>query len=174
MNTNLAAAMIALVALALPAIATAGPETAPVKRIMKIAEARWATTEGTDEDYFDHIKRDFSKSFVKAYKEAAKHPATDGGTSPFDWDAVIDGQDGCPLKDIDITPGAEQDGKTVVEVHFRRWDCADDAAIKAKVETVKFDLVTEKGKPLIADIHHLGEDGKWDSLVSTMAVIANQ
>jgi hypothetical protein len=143
----------------------------PVQRIMDVATGRWKTTEGESGDYFDKLDRDFSKSFAKAYREASKYPAFDGGTEPFDYDVITSSQDGCPLKDIKIDGGTEKSGITPVAVQFRLWDCAEDAATKAKVSKVRFDVVTEKGKPVIADIHRLDDGGKWDSLVAEMGEI---
>ena len=162
---------IALTAIAtlLPISAFAASAADPVQRIIDIAKGRWETTENNNTpDYFDKLDRDFSKSFAKVYREASKYPAYDGGDSPFDYDVITSSQDGCPLKDIKVASESEKDGKAVVDASFRLMDCAEDPASKAKVSELKFDVVTEGGKPVINDIHRKTDDGKWDSLVSEM------
>jgi hypothetical protein len=48
----------------------------------------------------------------------------------------------------------------------------DDPSYKDKVSEVHFDVVTEDGKPLIADFHRIADDGKPDSLMKEMQDIA--
>ena len=79
---------ITLAAALLPFAAQAESAIDPVTRIMKVAEARWATMEGNAPDYFDNLDRDFSKDFAAVYREATKYPAYDGGDSPFDYDVI--------------------------------------------------------------------------------------
>jgi hypothetical protein len=158
---------LALVAFLLPISAHAQSAIDPVARIMKVAEARWATAEGGTENYFDNLDRDFSKDFATVYREAAKFPAYDGGDSPFDYDVITSSQDGCPLKDMKISPAGEKDGVSVVGVSFRLMACAPDAESQAVVSELKFDVVTEGGKPVIADVHRLSE-GKWNTLLGEM------
>lgn len=162
---------IALTAIAvlMPLSAHAASASDPVQRIIDLAKGRWETTENNNTpDYFDKLDRDFSKSFAKVYREATKYPAYDGGNSPFDYDVITSSQDGCPLKDIKVKSESAKGGVTVVDASFRLWDCNQDAASKAKVSELKFDVVTEGGKPVINDIHRKTDGGKWDSLVSEM------
>jgi hypothetical protein len=157
----------------LPGLALAASPDEPVKRIMDITAARWASDAAEAPDYFDALDRDFNATFAAAYREAAKHPAYDDADSgPFDYDVITSSQDGCPLKDIKIAAGAEKAGVTEVTASFKLWSCAPDAETQGQVSEVKFDVVTENGKPVISDIHRLSE-GKWDSLVEEMKVIAN-
>lgn len=158
---------IALTAALLPVVAQAGTAADPVNRIMKIAEARWASVEGNTPGYFDAIDRDFSESFATVYREAAKYPAYDGGDSPFDYDVITSSQDGCPLEDVKISPDSEKDGVSVIAVSFRLMACAPGAESQARVSELKFDVVTENGKPVISDVRRFSE-GKWDTLVGEM------
>lgn len=158
---------IALAAALLPIMAHAESPADPVNRVMDIAKARWETTEGSPLDYFDGLDEDFSKAFAVTYREAAKYPAYEDSDSPFDYDVITSSQDGCPLKDVTISPQGEKDGVSVVAVSFKLWTCAPDAESQAKVNELKFDVVMENGKPLISDVHRLSE-GKWDSLVGEM------
>jgi hypothetical protein len=136
---------------------------------MDVATARWETTEaGSAKDYFDNIDRDFSKDFIAVYRGAQKYPAYDGSDSPFDYDVITSSQDGCPLKDVKVSPEGEKDGITVVDVSFKLWDCVpNDDAMRAQVSALKFDVVVEGGKPVISDIHRF-QEGKWDTLVGEM------
>lgn len=160
--------VLALALILLPLSAHAGSATDPVQRIMDVAAARWDSTEGPGQDYFDELERDFSQGFVAVYRQAQKYPAYDGSDQPFDYDVITSSQDGCPLQDVNLSPSGEKDGVSVIDVSFRLWACVpDDAAAQARVSDVKFDVVVEGGKPVIADIHRLS-DGKWDTLVGEM------
>lgn len=158
---------LALIAALLPFAAQAQSAAEPVNRVMDVAKARWESTEGPGGDYFDHLDRDFSKSFVAAYNAASKYPAYDEGDSPFDYDVITSSQDGCPLRDVIVSPEGDKGGVSVVAVRFRLWACSSDAESQAKINELKFDVVTEGGKPVIADIHRL-QDGRWDTLVGEM------
>ena len=158
---------IVLTAVLLPLAARAESAADPVNRIMDIAKARWESTDGPAGDYFENLNRDFSRSFAAVYREAQKYPVYDGSDYPFDYDVITSSQDGCPLKDLTVSPQGERDGASVVAVSFRLWTCAPDAESQATVNELKFDVVTENGKPVISDIHRL-TDGKWDTLVGEM------
>ena len=157
----------ALAATLLPLAAHAESAADPVNRIMDVAKARWASVEGSGTDYFEKLDRDFSKSFVAVYREATKYPAYDEGDSPFDYDVITSSQDGCPLKDIKVSPEGEKQAISVVDVSFKLWTCNTDAESLAKVNELKFDVVMEDGKPVISDIHRF-QEGKWDTLVGEM------
>lgn len=148
-----------------PLAASAESAIDPVTRVMDVAKGRSESMGGT-EGYFDHLERDFSASFIKAYRAAQKYPAYDGNDYPFDYDVITSSQDGCPLEDVSVSPGAGN----VIDVSFRLWGCVPDEESRKKVSELKFDVVTENGKPVIADIHRLSE-GKWDSLVAEMQEI---
>jgi hypothetical protein len=139
----------------------------PVNRIIDVAKARWETNEGTTTDYFDSLDRDFSKNFAATYRENTKYPAYDEGDTPFDYDVITSSQDGCPLKELTVSPAGDVNGVTVVDVRFKLMTCAPDPESQARVSELKFDVVVEDGKPVISDIHRLSE-GKWDSLVEEM------
>ena len=55
-------------------------------------------------DYFNDgfLQRLYSKDFVAKYREAAKYPAYEDGGSPFDYDVIAMGQDGCSINDLKI------------------------------------------------------------------------
>jgi hypothetical protein len=149
-----------------PVAALAQSAIDPVNRVMAVAEARSRGLD-TTEGYFDRLERDFSVEFSKAYREAQKYPAYDGSDYPFDYDVITSSQDGCPLEDVKISPPQNDTGDGVVAVSFRLWGCIPDGENRKKVSELMFDVVTENGKPVIADIHRLNED-KWNSLVAEM------
>jgi len=161
-----------LVALA-PLPALAADMTAPVRDVMKVAQALWSNAGVEGLDYFDaqHIG-DFSAAFQATYKEATKHPAfdsDDGTGSPFDYDPITDSQDGCPLQDLEIKEGAMKDGVTDVAVNFKLMACYDgsEETLRDAVTTVHFDVVVEDGKAVIADVKH-DRDGASSSLLKEM------
>jgi hypothetical protein len=154
--------------------AMAADPQAPVKSIMDLATALWNDDPKVEgQDYFDkeRLATLYAKPFVDAYKEAAKHPIYDEASGPFGYDVITNGQDGCPLKDVAISTGAETAGTTDVKVTFKLLTCYDDDASKNAVSEVHFDVITEAGRPVIADIHRI-TDGKSDSLLKEMQDIA--
>jgi hypothetical protein len=152
----------------------AGPED-PVRSIMDVATALWSDRGADGQDYFDEarLKALYTKAFVAAYREAAKYPLYEEAGGPFGYDVVANSQEGCPLKDIAITNAGEKAGVTDIKVTFKLYTCyTDDPSYKDKVSEVHFDVVTEDGKPLIADFHRIADDGKPDSLMKEMQDIA--
>lgn len=161
----------------MPAAAAAADMTAPVRSIMEVATAMWSDAGPDGADYFDdaHIGL-FSKAFQAAYKAAAANPALEGeesAGSPFDYDAVTGGQDGCPLEDLAIKTAGEKAGVSDVVVSFKNYGCFEgaDEATRAYVTVVHFDVVTEGGKPVIADFHRRADNG-WDSVLGELKTVA--
>ena len=166
----LAAAL--LLAIASPALA-AGPED-PVRSVIDLATALWSDDPKVEgQDYFDKTRLEtlYSKRFADAYREAAKHPLYDEASGPFGYDVITNGQDGCPLKDVAIANAGEKAGITDIKVTFKLLTCYDDDPNKDAVSEVHFDVVTENGRPVIADVHRV-TDGKTDSLLKEMQDIA--
>lgn len=166
----LAAALLLLTAS--PALA-ADPQD-PVKSIMDLAVALWSDDPKVEgQDYFDksRLATLYSKAFADAYREAAKHPLYDESSGPFGYDVITNGQDGCPLKEVNIANQGDKAGITDIKVTFKLWTCYDDDPNKNSVSEVHFDVIKEDGKPVIADIHRM-TDGKPDSLLKEMQDIA--
>ena len=140
----------------------------PVKAIMDVATRAWGDNPPENEDYFDkdHIGL-FSKDFVAAYRAAEKFPLFEESTDPFGYDVVTNSQDGCALKDVTITPGAGTAGATDVKVTFKLMTCYTDDPARDDVSEVHFKVVTEDGKPVIADMDRI-VDGKPMSLMAEM------
>lgn len=151
-----------LVALALliPVSVKAADFKAPVVEIMAAATSNWqdlgsdADTPPPYVDYFseDFLKRLYSRDFVAKYREAAKYPAYDDGGSPFDYDPIIGGQDGCALKDVTTTEGAPANGAEDVTVTFDNSHCYGERAPEWQPEKLVFKLIEEDGHAVIDDI----------------------
>jgi hypothetical protein len=161
----------------LPMAASAADVPEPVRVIMGIAEKSWAEGAQTEDWYFDDARLNsvYSKSFVAMYREAEKHPVYDTDTgvgTPFDYDVIANGQDGCPFKDIAYkdVPGAN--GATEVQVTFNNQYCLDPA-FAGGLTHVNFEVIKENGKDVIDDIIVEGEDPEsaTDSLKAIMADI---
>lgn len=162
----------------MPFGALAAGAAGPVEEVMDITAKNWAEEDGEGQYLFDDalLARLFSKAFVAQYREAAKHPAydTEDGApgDPFGYDVITNSQDGCPLKDVVIKPGAQKaGGVTEVTVTFKPLTCIDDAAVKDAINEVHFDLISEGGETVINDIHRVVE-GRPDSLLEEMRDIA--
>lgn len=169
-------ALLFMVSLAFPVGSQAADIPHPVQEIMDATVSNWA---GEDSDWIDIFAPEklgqlYSKDFVAKYEEAAKHPAVDDGISPFDYDVIVGGQDACPLEDIKMTPQRAAGGQDEIVVSFRAMACAEGEEAKA-VSTVRFELVTEDGKPVVDDI--MLEDAETkatSSLKATMDDIAKE
>ena len=173
MRTIPLAALLALTA----NFAFATEATDPVKEVMKITEENWDTVDSEWKFIFDAdpLSRLFSKEFREAYAEASKKPAydTENGApgDPFGYDVITASQDGCPLSDVQIGTPAPQGSITDVKVTFKAWTCIEEPEIRDSVNEVHFDIVTEDGRPVIADIHHVAE-GERDSVMDEMRLLA--
>lgn len=165
-------------------IAIAGPvhaadATAPVHAIMDVATALWSGTEGEPGDYFDdaHIGN-FSKTIRALYAEASKHPAFDtdeGEGSPFDYDPIVLGQDGCPLDGLTIQAGEAEGGATDVVARFKRFTCMEGNSDEERnaVSELHFRVISEGGRPVIADVV-TGEGDDRHSLAEALKEIVSQ
>ena len=143
----------------------AGPAD-PVQKVMDITVKNWSGEAENWKYVFDEdmLTSLFSKDFVAQYRESGETG------DPFGYDVVTNSQDGCPLADVSVTPGAVKDGVTDVTAKFKLWACMDEAEMKATVDEVHFDVVEENGRPVISDIHRVGDEGR-DSLREEMANI---
>jgi hypothetical protein len=168
---------LALLFSVITSFASAADVTEPVRKVMDMTKTNWESVDAEWKYLFDPapLSQLFSKRFQEAYKEAAKHPAYDTENNepgdPFGYDVVTNSQDGCPLQDISILPGTAKDGKTDVVVSFKMWSCIDDAQIKDAISEVHFDVITENGRPVIDDMHHVAE-GERDSVYAEMQSLA--
>ena len=143
----------------------AGDVTAPVKTLIKLAEGNWKAENAEANDYFseDLLTTIYSKEFADAYREASKHPAFDlpeGETtgSPFDYDVIAGGQDGCPFENVRV----EDDGDGQVTALFNNRKCMGDDPANKEDSVLIFHVKDEDGKAVIDDIYRVenGNSGK--------------
>lgn len=173
MKSKLFAALLVLAA----GSALAADPTAPVKEVINVAAGNWAGEAASDDDVFsdDRLKRLFSVDFAKAYHEASKHPAYDlpeGETtgSPFDYDPIAGGQDGCNFENIRI----EDDGDGQVTALFNNHQCFGDDPAYKEDRVLIFHVKTENGRQVIDDIFPVENGNSSSSIKNDLKVIAAQ
>lgn len=167
-------ALLFLAFAGLPAVCDGAEIPAPVHEIMDATVKNWSGNETEWIDIFGPGKLDklYSKDFVAKYHEAEKHPAMEDGISPFDYDVIVNAQDACPLQDLTLTAQAAAEGKEEVVVSFRKMACGDGPDAQT-ISTVRFEMVTDGGKPLIDDIMmESAETKEMRSLKAEMVAIA--
>ncbi|MFD1743927.1 hypothetical protein ACFSE1_00470 [Rhizobium helianthi] len=168
---------LALCFTALATITNAADVTDPVKQVVDMTKFNWESVDAEWKYIFDKepLSKLYSKRFQAIYKEAAKHPAYETENNepgdPFGYDVITNSQDGCPLQDIKIVAGPAKNGVTPVDVSFKMWTCIDDAQIKDGVTQIQFDVISEDGRPVIDDIHHIAENER-DSVIAEMQSLA--
>lgn len=171
--------LLVAVCLATAGSANAADATTPVRAIMDVATALWSDAQSDPSDYFDdaHIGN-FSKSIRALYAEALKHPAfdtDDGEGNPFDYDPIVLGQDGCPLKDLTLQAEKAGGAATDVVARFKRFTCmeGDSDEERNAVSELHFRVISENGKPVIADVV-TGEGDDRHSLAEALKEIVGQ
>ncbi len=167
------AIVFALAGSGLPALAA--DLKAPVKTVIDLAARNWKGDNQDYEDYFseERLKTLFSTDFANAYREASKHPAYDppeGQTtgSPFDYDVITNGQDGCPLTDIRV----EDDGDGQVTAIFKNGTCLEGDPTANDDHTVIFHVKEENGQPVIDDLYQVEKGNSGPGLKEQMQEIA--
>lgn len=168
------AAATALLFLAAGACQAADP-TAPVKEVIDVAAGNWTAVDPASEDVFGESRLDrlFSADFASAYREASKHPAydlPDGETtgSPFDYDPIAGGQDGCPFENIRI----EDDGDGQVTALFNNRKCFGDGPEYQEDTVLIFHIEEEGGRPVIDDIYPVVNGNSGESIKDELKTIA--
>lgn len=158
-------------------VALAADVTAPVREVIDVAAGSWKGEDAASEDVFDakRLARLFSADFVAAYKEASKHPAYDppeGETtgSPFDYDPIAGGQDGCAFENIRI----EDDGDGQVTALFNNRKCFGDDPEYQKDTVLIFHVQEEGGRPVIDDICPVVDGNSGASIKDDLKTIAAQ
>lgn len=170
----LKAGLIAL-GLLLPTSALAADVLAPVREVMSATEANWQEGASEFQDIFaeDRLVRLFSKDFVQRYRKASETEYAKESGSPFSYDVVVNAQDGCPLRNVTLTPGPARNGATDVVARFQGLACfGPDQEYQAYTET-RFSVITEDGKPVIDDIIST-MDGSALSIKSELDALAAQ
>lgn len=157
--------------------ALAADVTAPVREVIDVTAGNWKGEDAAPEDVFDakRLVRLFSADFVAAYKEASKHPAYDppeGETtgSPFDYDPIAGGQDGCAFENIRI----EDDGDGQVTALFNNRKCFGDDPEYLKDTVLIFHVQDEGGRSVIDDIYPVVDGNSGESIKDELKKIAAQ
>jgi hypothetical protein len=161
-------------ALLLPVPASALDVSEPVRAIMTAAEANWSEQPGDYEDYFspDRLATLYSADFVALFQAASETPFARDAGSPFDWDVIVNAQDGCPLEDLSVTPDGREGNATRVRARFRNMTCfGTDPEYQAYSEAT-FLVIEENGRAVIDDIVHEPE-GERLSLSAQMREIVD-
>lgn len=168
--------LISLLSL-VPGAALAGDPTIPVKTVIDITAANWAEDAPEGKDIFaeDLLSRLFSADFVAAYRQASKHPAYDppaGETtgSPFDYDPIAGGQDGCSFENIRV----EDDGDGQVTALFNNRKCFGDAPEYQEDTVLIFHVKDEGGRTVIDDIYPVVDGNSGASIKDELKKIAAQ
>lgn len=177
MKTIVGGALL-MVASSIPVVAFAAADVRdPVREVIEVTAQNWRLDDPESEDVFapQRLKRLFSADFVRAYEEASQHPAYDppeGETtgSPFDYDPIAGGQDGCPLEDIRI----EDEGDGQVTALFKNRRCFGDEAEYQEDTVLIFHVVTENGRPVIDDMYRVENHETSSSLKDDLEAIAEQ
>lgn len=157
--------------------AFAADMTAPVKEFINVAAGNWRENNPTSEDVFDEkrLSRLFSADFAAAYREASKFPAYDppeGQTtgSPFDYDPIAGGQDGCPFENIRV----EDDGDGQIVALFNNRKCLGDDPANLEDRVLLFHVVKERGRPVIDDMYVVVDGNSGESFKDELRKIAEQ
>ncbi len=163
-------------ALVLPLQAMAADVLAPVKVVMDLTVANWAAGSQGDKDLFSQelLGSNYSRDFAEKYRAASKFPAFEGSDSPFDYDVIVNGQDGCPLQEISMVPAAPKDGVTDVDVKFKNTTCFGPEPEYQQFRELHFSVITEAGREVVDDIHPEVDEGKFGSVKADMVEIAKQ
>lgn len=161
-------------AILLPATALAADPTEPVKEVMAAVTTNWADEGAEFQDYFseDLLTRLYSADFIARYRKAAATPFAQEMGSPFDWDVITNGQEGCPLENLTIAIGAAKDGTSDVVARFQNFTCFGLEQEYQVYTEAHFLVVEENGRPVIDDIV-TSSDGDTMSLKAEMDAIAN-
>jgi hypothetical protein len=161
--------------LLLPVPALALDVDAPVRAVMAAAEANWSDQPGEYQDYFskERLATLYSAGFVALYRAASDTPFAREAGTPFDWDVIVNAQDGCPLQNLSVTPSGREGDATLVSARFQNMTCfGTDPEYQAYSEAT-FVVVEEDGRAVIDDIVQT-MDGERLSLSAQMREIAGQ
>lgn len=157
----------------LPTMALADDDTTgPVEEVMAITVANWSG-QAAPETIFsdDRLERLFSDDFRRLYAEARESTVEDS-VEPFDYDVVVNAQDGCPLEDLTISTTDEGKDHADVTARFRFLAClGDDPRAQALSET-RFVLVDEHGQMKIDDIIATNPAGDISSAKKQLQLMA--
>lgn len=168
------AALAASLVLGVAAPALAADTVAPVREVMQVTESNWSEVASAPEELFttDRLERLFSRSFRDLYARAMQDEFAREAGTPFDYDPIVDAQDGCPLENLTITPKPAEDGKAVVVARFQFQSCSGEGPESQAYSETWFEMVDEDGRAVIDDIIVPYEAGGANSTKAVLADIA--
>lgn len=154
--------------------AVAADPTAPVSEVMKLTQSNWADDGSEFQPLFtdDRLARLYSRDFAALFAKASKSAFASEAGTPFDYDVIVNAQDGCPLKDIAVAAEPGTASPTVIVARYRFLTCFGTAPEYQAVSETRFDVVEENGRAVIDDIRTADGDGGFGSLKEEMKVIA--
>jgi len=174
--------MVRVVGLALSALlfaaasspAPAADATAPVDEVREVTKANWSEDGGEFEELFseDRLARLYSQEFVTLFRAASDSPFAREAGTPFDYDVVVNAQDGCPLQDVSVAEGPSEGDVTAVLARYRFTACMGDTPEFQALSETRFDVVEEEGRAVIDDIRNQDGTGGTTSLKDEMKAIA--
>lgn len=133
------------------------------------------------QDYFDPgmLLLYYSQSFTAGMVEALMNQKRGYSQMLLDHDAIVGGQDGCPLKNISYDTGKETKGVIPVKVTFEAFYCLSTEAWAKKPVEVVFDVKREGPDSesllyFVDDIHHTAQDGTVESLKELFGLLAKE
>ena len=133
------------------------------------------------QDYFDPgmLLMYYSQSFTAGVVEALMNQKRGYSQMLLDHDAIVGGQDGCPLKNIRYTTGKESKDVVPVTVTFEAFYCLSTEAWAKKPVEVVFDVRREGPDAesmlyYVDDIHHTAGDGTVESLKELFGLLAKE
>jgi hypothetical protein len=164
-----------VIGLVLPGAVLAADATAPVREIMTITESNWSESGAEYQDIFDasRLKMLFSSGFAERYGKAMQGEYARESGSPFDFDVIVNGQDGCPLKNVTITAAPVQGAVTEVTARFQAMTCFGQEAEYQGYNETRFNVISENGKPVVDDIV-LSMDGAPFSIKGELEAMGKQ
>lgn len=144
--------------------AVAADATAPVDEIMAVTAANWSEDGGEFQELFseDRLQRLYSRDFVALFRAASKSEFAQEAGTPFDYDVIVNAQDGCPLQDVSVAEGPGEGDVTVVVARYRFMTCMGDTPDFQAFSETRFDVVEEDGRAVVDDIR--SDDGSGGTL----------
>ena len=171
--------MARLAGLVLAGLLAAGPAfaadpTAPVVEVMKLTQSNWADDGSDFQPLFsdERLAQLYSRDFQALFAEASKSAFASEAGTPFDYDVIVNAQDGCPLKDIAIAAEPDAGPPSVVVARYKFLTCFGSEPEYQAISETRFDVVEENGRAVIDDIHTADGDGGFGSLKDEMKAIA--
>jgi len=145
--------------------------TDPVNEILGIANAHLSS--GSNEDYFssERLSQLYSADFAAQYHKAVAGAAKAGRTSPFDYDVIIQAQDGCPLENLELTTFPKNGQTTIVMAKFQSKACWGDTEAHQAFSEVRFQMIEQDGRFQIDDIFVVVQGGAYMAIKAELSAM---